>query len=208
MTSSEGRISAGVERAKFASILADVCGLIEDENLIGAGRVLTTHYPFHSIKGAGRNFTKLQSLRIFLRDGFIDRYSGDRLVFPGVLRVLSLILPQDFPYHPHWKMEETHVAYWQLSPTVDHVVPLARGGANNEANVLTTSMLRNSAKSNWMLEELGWVVHQPGLLSEWDGLVGWFVRHVERKPQLLNHRFVKAWHGAALGALKDFNWVR
>jgi hypothetical protein len=37
-------------------------------------------------------FTEMQALSIFLRDSFIDRYSGSRLLFPQVLRVLSLAL--------------------------------------------------------------------------------------------------------------------
>ena len=40
--------------------------------------------------------------------------------------------------------------------TIDHVIPVARGGADDESNVVTTSMLRNSAKSNWLLDEVGW----------------------------------------------------
>jgi len=61
--------------------------------------------------------------RIFARDGFIDRYRGSRLIFPPVLRLLSLYLPKEFPYHKNGKMTEGHMAYWELFPTVDHVVP-------------------------------------------------------------------------------------
>ena len=36
-------------------------------------------------------------------------------------------------------------------------------------------MLRNGAKGNWLLEELGWSLHPPGDMESWDGLLGWFV---------------------------------
>lgn len=103
----------------------------------------------------GRRYTELQSLEVFARDGFVDRYSGQRLVFPGILRLLSRLLPQEFPFHPNWKMAQTHRAYWELFPTIDHVLPVARGAADSEANWVTTSMLRNAAKANGKLQEVG-----------------------------------------------------
>jgi hypothetical protein len=133
-----------------------------------------------------------------MRDGFVDRYSGKHLVFPGVLRVLALRLPAEFPYHPNWKMTATHLAFWELSPTVDHVVPVARGGADTELNWVTTSMLRNSAKANWTLEELGWTLLPAGDLHAWDGLLGWFIRHVKKHSELLQNPRIAAWNRAAL----------
>src|SRR2546421_668252 len=124
-------------------------------DIAAARDVLRTEYPFVSATPEGRRYTELQSLQIFLRDGFVDRYSGQRLVFPGVLRLLSRLLPQEFPFHPNWKMTETHPAYWELFPTIDHVLPIARGGAHSQINWVTTSMLRNAGKANWTLEELG-----------------------------------------------------
>jgi hypothetical protein len=48
-------------------------------------------------------------------------------------------------------MSETHIIYWALFPTIDHVVPVAREGPDEDKNWVTTSMLRNAAKSNWTL---------------------------------------------------------
>jgi hypothetical protein len=58
-----------------------------------------------------------------MRDGFCDRYTGRRLVFPGVLRLISELFPKEFPWHPNWKQGVGHSLYWELSPTVDHVIP-------------------------------------------------------------------------------------
>ncbi len=118
-----------------------------------------------------------ESTRVFVRDGFLDRYTGERLIFPPVLRVLSIVLPDKFPYHPNWKTVVTHPAFWKVGATIDHVVPVTRGGADDESNWVTTSMARNSAKMNWTLEELGWTLHPPGNFGEWDGLLHWFLEY-------------------------------
>ena len=111
---------------------------------------------------ATRRYSPYQSCQVFIRDGFIDRYAGTRLVFPGALRILSIEMPKEFPFHPNWKMSESHIVYWELFPTIDHVVPVSKGGADEEQNWVSTSMLRNNAKSNWTLEELGWELKPQG----------------------------------------------
>jgi hypothetical protein len=139
----------------------------------------------------------LQSLEIFWRDGFIDRYSGARLIFPASLRLLSHLPPDEFPAHPNWKMAESHFAFWELFPTIDHVVPVARGGSDNSENWVCTSMLRNSAKSNWTIEELGWTLHPPGNVEAWDGLTRWFLDITGRDRALLSNGYLRRWHSAA-----------
>jgi len=180
-----------------AQIIASVCSILDDDNLSGAGELLRRDYPFTPAETVERKYGDLQALKVFLRDGFVDRYSGARQVFPGALRVLALRLPAEFPYHPNWKMTETHLAFWELSATIDHKKPIARGGENAEDNWVTTSMLRNSAKANWTLEELGWELKPPGDVSVWDGLLGWFTRHVGSHPELRQNARIAAWHRAA-----------
>jgi hypothetical protein len=137
---------------------------------------------------------------VFVRDGFTDRYSGAPLVFPGTLRAISILLPTEFPYHRNWRQSETHPAFWELSPTIDHVVPLARGGLDEEANVVTTSMVRNAAKSNWLLRELGWPEELAPPRAGWDGLLPWFLIALERFPALGQDPSLKGWYTVARGA--------
>src|SRR5687767_2779868 len=40
-----------------------------------------------------RKYNKSRKTKLFLRDGFHDRYSGQRLLFPGVLLLLSHRFP-------------------------------------------------------------------------------------------------------------------
>lgn len=137
---------------------------------------------------------------MFVRDGFIDRYTGTRVVFPPVFRLLSLVMPHDFPCHPAWKTDLTHPAYWELGATIDHLVPVTRGGSDDESNWMTASMASNSAKMNWTLEELGWQLHPPGSREKWDGLLGWFLEYVAKRPDLVMKGRMRDWHRAARAA--------
>ena len=174
-----------------------VCALIDKKRLSKAKRVLKTESPFVSLSNAGRHYSDYQKIKIFLRDGFIDRYSGEKMVFPPVLRLLSSLMPDEFPFHKNWKMSECHLAYWQLLPTVDHIIPVSRGGIDDESNWVCTSQLRNSVKSNWLLEELGWNLHEAGNLDAWDGLVKWFMRYVSKNPDTLKDSYIHSWYLAA-----------
>ncbi|MEX2170225.1 MAG: hypothetical protein WD851_13010 [Pirellulales bacterium] len=94
-------------------------------------------------------------------------------------------------------MTESHLMFWELFPTVDHVVPIARGGADDESNWVCTSMLRNGAKANWTLAELGWEMCPPGDPHEWDGLMRWCTEFLEHEPVLLGDKYIRRWNAAA-----------
>jgi len=182
-----------------AAVIAQVCERLARDGRESAASFLRENYPFVARDAVERKYGVMEALRVFVRDGFVDRYSGSRLIFPGALRLLSALLPEDFPFHPNWKMSQTHVAYWQLTPTVDHVTPVCLGGADSEENWLTTSMLRNSAKANWTLEQLGWTVHPPGRLEEWDGQLSWFRTYIGRAPGILEEvPGLRPWYRAAI----------
>jgi hypothetical protein len=59
-------------------------------------------------------------------------------------------------------------------------------------------MLRNSAKLNWLLEEMGWELCPPGELKEWDGLIHWFMEYAENHPEILNVPYIYRWYKAAI----------
>lgn len=183
-----------------AEIIKRICELLLRSDTNSARAVAIAEYPFASVENAGRKYTEYQMTSVFIRDGFLDRYSGAKLVFPGSLRLLSRLMPEEFPAHPNWKMTASHIVYWELFPTVDHVLPVARGGADDESNWVTTSMLRNSAKSNWTLEELGWTLLPSGDYTDWDGLLKWFMNYVVKDVSQLDDPYVRRWHKAGLRA--------
>ena len=87
--------------------------------------------------------------------------------------------------------------YWELFPTIDHVVPVAREGADDESNWVSTSMLRNAAKSNWTLEELGWSLVPASDVRQWDGMTGWFIEYLKHDSLWLDDRYIRRWHRVA-----------
>jgi 5-methylcytosine-specific restriction endonuclease McrA len=179
-----------------ADVIRRVAEALTEGNIGRASEIAMTEYPFVAAVASKRQYTPFQSLQVFHRDGFIDRYSAERLVNPGALHVLSKTLPLEFPAHPNWRMSESHMVYWELFPTIDHVVPVARGGADDDSNWVTTSMVRNAAKSNWMLDELGWRLVDPGDPSTWDGLSRWFVDYVDAHQELLTDPYIGRWSNA------------
>lgn len=76
-------------------VLAAVCKALSQDAKDSAVTILKEHYPFAPEEISKRRYGAVDSTRVFVRDGFIDRYSGKRLIFPPVLRVLSAVLPTD-----------------------------------------------------------------------------------------------------------------
>lgn len=167
---------------------------ILEGNVQDAEFLIKENYPFKRFASTERKYTDKQKMEQFVRDGFIDRYSGQKLINLGLLKVLSFYLPDIFPYHAHWKMEQCHNAYWEFVPTVDHIFPVALGGADAPENWATTSMLHNSIKNNWTLEQLQWKLYDAGNFQDWDGLTDLFIKLVEANNALLTDAYIKKWY--------------
>ena len=186
-----------IMKTDHSRVIEKACCLIAARNVVDASRVIATEYPFNPSQKSGRAYTPRMMTKIFTRDGFIDRYRGTRLIYPPVLRLLSLYLPLEFPYHKNGKMTEGHMAYWEIFPTIDHVVPVAIGGVDSEENWVCCSMLTNSIKSHWTIEQLQWQLLPPGSIAEWDGMMNWFVQQVSSDISILENSYIKRWYGAA-----------
>lgn len=75
---------------------------------------------------------------IFERDQYRCRLCGLRTIDLDVLKALSRLFPDELPYHPAWKQGVTSPIYWTHSTSLEHVVPIARGGADDETNFATS----------------------------------------------------------------------
>jgi hypothetical protein len=168
-----------------AAVLADVCFALSGNKLEDAGTILRKRYLFAPSTNSGRRYSVRRMPAAFVRDGFVGRYSGRRLVCMPALRLISKRLPDQFPYHRNGRMDAGHFAYWELLPTIDHIMPVSRGAADDGSNWVTTSMVRNSAKANLTFYELGWSLHPRGYIGEWKGLLGWFVDRVNSDREIL-----------------------
>ena len=177
-----------------AQLLGNISNLLLEGKIEDAKAIIRNEYPHKHIELEKRSYTLKEKMEQFLRDGFIDRYTGKKLVNPGLLKVITYYFPDDFPYDPHWKMTKTHIAYWELIPTVDHIFPIAQGGVDSPSNWATTSMKNNSIKSNYSLDEINWKLHPSGSLNEWDGLTKLFIELVDQNIELLQDSYIKSWY--------------
>lgn len=199
------------ERALNA--IVDICAALRADNVTQAAEIIRTRYPHdpsdkptitsrrtkRKIGSTGKvaaRFDENEHVAIFMRDGFIDRYSGERLVFPGVLYVLSAVLP-NFPNQEHGKMTESHQAWWDLAASVNRIIPPSCGGTNDYENLVCTSWRRSSVKLSRLLEDIGWEIYPPGKLENWDGLFDWFMDYVIKHLKILDNMDIDNWYQAA-----------
>lgn len=186
------------EKSVIVSEVVDMLLLDRKED---AKTIICNEYPHTIYEVEKRSYTMIEKMEQFIRDGFVDRYTGQRLLNPGILKILSSYFPDEFPFHPHWKMTETHIAYWELIPTIDHIYPIAKGGQDDKNNWVTTSMKNNSIKSNYTLEEIHWQIYPKGDINEWDGLTKAFIDLVESNRELLKDNYIESWYNVS----KKFN---
>jgi hypothetical protein len=178
------------------NVIENACELILNNQKEQAKAIINEHYKHVDSKNDTRSMSNFGKLKIFIRDGFIDRYTGTKLLFPNVLRILSTELDEVFPFHPNWKMTDCHIAFWEFFPTCDHIKPIARCGKDEPENIVTTSMKMNSAKSNFLLEELNWTLHGKGDIKNWNGMITWYLKYVENNQKILENNYIKSWHNA------------
>jgi hypothetical protein len=150
---------------------------------------------------ARRKYTTLDLINTALRDGFIDRYTGKRLVFPGTLRLLSVLMPAQVPYRRTGRTTATTRCTGSCTPRSTTSFPL-RGVASTSRNWVTASQRTNCAKAHWTLDELGWRLLPASDVGAWDGLTRWFLKFTDSRPELaLGHKAVRVWSVIARRAL-------
>ncbi len=134
---------------------------------------------------------------VFARDHFQCRYCGVRTIPTPVMRVVSSVFPEEFPYHPNWKASATHPAISMCSTSLDHLEPVARGGDPLAlGNLVTACWVCNLKKGDRTIAELGWELRSHGAVDpQWDGLTRVY-------PHL--------WRAAGEPAPRDYHqsWIR
>lgn len=107
----------------------------------------------------------------FARDHFTCRYCGRQTIHLDVLKLLSRAFPDLLPYDPGWKPVEALIVFWTHASSIEHHIPLARGGTNDALNIVTACYQCNDVKNYYLVEEIGWSLLSPAP-STWDGLTG------------------------------------
>lgn len=141
-------------------------------------------------------------MRVFARDGFMNRFTGELLIFPAVLRLLSKEFPSIMPYQMAWRIGEIHIAYYDLYACIDRLLPESRGGSDAESNLVTTTMPYVLARSHSTVEEMGWRLTREGFVDEWDGMSSWYLEYVNANPELRNTNYFNLWYIAAKKVLE------
>ena len=77
------------------------------------------------------------------------------------------------------------------------MIAVSRGGADQENDWISTSQLRNAAKANFTLEELGWQLRPAGSVTDWDGLTGWFLKQARVRSDVESNAYLHEWYLAA-----------
>jgi hypothetical protein len=176
------RLADAIKALVDVSIAADASAAAEAARAIEYG--ITEIELRHAVPFA-------EMLAVFKRDCWTCRYCGGRTIAPPVLRVLSGLYPDQFPYHPNWKAGQVHPAYLLLSTSLDHVQPGARGGGwRQRENLVAACWPCNSGKADFTLEEIGWtLLGEPEIQSDWDGLTGSYAAlwHVAGQPDPKYH---------------------
>ena len=75
------------------TIITDITSLLLEGNEIAAKAVIHKEYPHIQVEIEKRAYTMAQKMNQFISDGFIDRYSGQKLLNPGILKILSHYFP-------------------------------------------------------------------------------------------------------------------
>src|SRR5262249_18305201 len=119
-----------------SDLLKTICEALLNKNIERASQYARSLRLDEGAKPKRRRHPELLKMTVFVGDGFIARYSGPRLFQPAALRIISCRLPNEFPYHPNWKHGHCHPIYWELSATVDHIMPIASKGTDHESNLI------------------------------------------------------------------------
>lgn len=200
-----------------AIVLSEVAKLLTKGDKTKASDLIEKNYPFEDWKKPiskkranegmksvpmtvdapeARKYTQKESLKVFSEDGYVDRYSGEKLITPSALYAIFYSLPEVFPWDG--ARSRSHQGLWDLFPTIDHVHPVSLGGEDVRENWVTTSMTLNMRKSNESMSDLGWSIHDEGDFQDWDGLVSWYVSYCALHSGTDKVRNNTGWHKATL----------
>jgi hypothetical protein len=97
------------------------------------------------------SLSKAQLAFVLKRDGWRCQYCGRLLVAGGVLELIGLLCPEQFPFPPghHMPANRTQPAANRVYPNVDHIHAGSRGGSwTDRSNLITACTPCNERKGN------------------------------------------------------------
>ncbi|WP_137725903.1 HNH endonuclease [Prescottella subtropica] len=156
-------------RAAAAALDLDAIGAVRRSRLAAVADHQTPADAAVTGRAARRTVPTRVKSGIFDRDRWTCRICGAHTLDLRVTRRISELIPLEFPHHRNWKFEATHLLYWTHTASLEHVVPLARGGRDTPDNMVTTCYACNDARRHFLLDEIGWTL-RPVPHTDWQGL--------------------------------------
>lgn len=94
------------------------------------------------------SISKHDQLTVFYRDDWMCRYCGEAVFFAQALKLLDSLNPNHGYYHPNGKSGAILPLFQWRWASVDHVVPVTKGGQNRLDNYVTSCRQCNLRLSN------------------------------------------------------------
>jgi 5-methylcytosine-specific restriction endonuclease McrA len=142
-------------------------------------------------------------VEVYFRDHWLCTYCHRPTVFPPAFELLTESIASELPdipiaiYDGLWRRDKAPLLD-ELAACIDHIQPLADGGAHDVSNFTTCCARCNARKSNrsavdYLKENPPWEVKgKYGEPKDWDGLASLFVV-LARKAQRPLTRTEKDW---------------
>lgn len=114
--------------------------------------------------------TSAEKQALHVRDGYHCRFCGIPVIRAEIRKLLRKYYPSALLWSNMNKAQ--HPAFQAMWAQYDHVLPHARGGANDFENIIITCAPCNFARMNYTLEEVGLADprNREPIRSSWDGL--------------------------------------
>ena len=120
---------------------------------------------------------KADQLHVFNRDNWTCKYCGDPVFFSPTLKLLEDKSPGHGYYQGHGKTGEMLELFRTKWASVDHIIPVTKGGQNNIENYATAcwdcNLTLNDAVENKPEPDK---INQDNIDTNWDGLVSLYLK--------------------------------
>ena len=120
---------------------------------------------------------KADQLHVFNRDNWTCKYCGDPVFFSPTLKLLEDKSPGHGYYHGHGKTGEMLELFRTKFASVDHIIPVTKGGQNDIENYATAcwdcSLTLNDAVENKPKPDK---INQDNIDTNCDGLVSLYLK--------------------------------
>ena len=125
--------------------------------------------------------------KVFCRDYWHCRYCSDSVFFSPILKILESISPGHGYYHPNGKSDGMIPLFANKFASVDHIIPVTRGGENSIENYVTSCWecnLMYGNKTHKKGKPLPNPINSSG--TKWDGLSSLYPKLLDQDDKWSN----------------------